>query len=73
LDIDESIFEISGKASSVLDHITIKTNKGKELSVGGSGGNSVNNLIPFTGKMNQIVGIGGASGTCIHNFYCYYI
>jgi len=54
----------------VIDHLTIKTTRGRVLSVGGEGGNPHENLLP-PGK--QIVGFGCGTGGHLHNVYVYYL
>jgi len=73
LDVDEYITEVSGRCGDIIDHLIIKTSKGKSLSAGGFGGNEHANLLPNTGFANQIVGIGGATNGDLHNIYLYYL
>jgi len=70
LEKDEFITDISGRHGDVIDHLTIKTSRGKEISVGGEGGNPHGNLIQY-GK--QIVGFGVGTGGHLHNLYVYYL
>jgi len=72
LEQDEFIVEISGRCGNWVDHLTIKTNKGKVLSVGGNGGSEKFNIMP-QGQSHQIVGAGGACGGYLHNLYVYYL
>jgi len=65
--------EVGGRSGTLVDHLHIKTNKGRSLSVGGQGGNEHANIIPFTGTPHQVVGFGCATNGHLHNIYLYYL
>ena len=74
LDIDEYITVFKGRAGDIVDHLHIKTSKGKVLEAGGTGGNNHANLLPHGSHgSHQIVGIGGAVNGHLHNIYLYYV
>ena len=46
LECDEHITELSGRSGAWMDRLTLKTNKGNEIDVGGDGGGDFNMEIP---------------------------
>jgi len=64
---------VSGRCGNIIDHLTIKTSRGRGFSVGGEGGNPHANIIPYSGTPKQIVGFGCGTGGHLHNVYLYYL
>lgn len=68
MEVDEFITHLSGKSGDILDSITLKTNKGREITAGGEGGEYFEMDIPY----KHCVGIiGGGKNGHIHNLKVY--
>jgi hypothetical protein len=64
LKADEYFVHISGRAGNFLDHITLRTNKGQSIDVGGEGGSPFDLNIP---EGSAVIGFQGGIGGHLHN------
>jgi len=65
----EFIIEVSGRAGDFIDQLEIKTNLGRTICVGGTGGVPFRLAVPYN---SQIVGFFGGVGGCLHTLGIFY-
>jgi hypothetical protein len=70
LDHDEFITHFGGRSGNVIDALLIRTNKGKEINTGGSGGNEFTFNIP---PGHTVGAVRGGKNGHLHNISVYIV